>query len=91
MAMLKWDREFNELFIKPIHGLYSEQSITVDKFKDRHESVMKNRWVDTSHGTKGDRIYGMFDPTVDSDITKENLQEWLCDNCFEVTELSVYQ
>ena len=47
---------------------------------------MKNRWVDTSHGTKGDSIYGMFDSTVDSDIMKENLQEWLCDNHFEVTE-----
>ena len=86
MAMLKRDMTFNELFIKPIHGLYSEQSITVDEFKDRHESVMKNRWVDTSHCTKDDKIYGMFDPSVDSDITKENLQEWLCDNRLEVTE-----
>ena len=86
MAVLKRDKVFNELFIKPIHGLYSEQSITVDEFKDRHESVMKNRWVDTSHGTKDDKIYGMFDPSVDSDITKENLQEWLCDNRLEVTE-----
>ena len=86
MAMLGRDREFNELFIKPIRGLYSEQSITVDEFKDRHESIMKNRWVDTSHGTKDDKIYGMFDPSEDSDITKENLQEWLCDHRLEVTE-----
>ena len=47
---------------------------------------MKNRWVDTSHGMKDDKIYGMFDPSVDSDIMKENLQEWLCDNRLEVTE-----
>ena len=80
MAMLKRDKTFNELFIKPIRGLYQEQSITIDEFKNRHESIMKNRWVDTSHSTKGDKIYGMFDPTVDSDIMKENLQEWLCDN-----------
>ena len=86
MAMLKRDKTFNELFIRPICGLNQEQAITVEEFKDRHESIMKNRWVDTTHGTKGDKIYGMFDPTVDSDITKENLQEWLCDNCFEVTE-----
>ena len=86
MAMLKQDMTFNELFIKPIHGLYSEQLITVDEFKDRHESIMKNRWVDTSHSMKDDKIYGMFDPSVDSDITKENLQEWLCDNRLEVTE-----
>ena len=84
--MLKRDNIFNELFIKPICGLYQEQSITVDEFKDRHESIMKNRWVETSHGMKGDKIYGMFDPTVDSDIMKENLQEWLYDNQLEVTE-----
>ena len=35
---------------------------------------------------KDDKIYGMFDLSVDSDITKENLQEWLCDNRLEVTE-----
>ena len=86
MAVLKRDKVFNELFIKPIHGLYSEQSITVDEFKDRHESVMKNRWVDTSHGTKDDKIYGMFDPSVDSDITKKKLTGMLCDNRLEVTE-----
>ena len=38
------------------------------------------------HGMKDDKIYGMFDLSVDSDITKENLQEWLCDNRLEVTE-----
>ena len=47
---------------------------------------MKNRWVDTSHGTKGEKIYGMFDSTIDCDIRKENLQEWLCDNCKQVTD-----
>ena len=85
MAVLKRDKTFNELFIRPIRGLYQEQEITVEEFKDRHESIMI-RWMDTSHSMKGDKIYGMFDPTVDSDITKENLQEWLCDNRFEVTE-----
>ena len=47
---------------------------------------IKNRWVDTSHGANGDKIYGMFDPFTDPDIVKENLQEWLCDHCMEVTE-----
>ena len=86
MAVLKRDKTFNELFIRPIRGLYQEQSITVEEFKDRHKGNIKNRWVDTSHGKNGEKIYGMFDPTVDGDITKENLQEWLCDNCHEVTD-----
>ena len=94
MAVLKRDTTFNELFIKPICGLYDDQAFTVEEFKDRHEDIVRSRWVDivrsrwvdTTHGKNGLKIYGLFDPTIDSKIVKENLQEWLCDNCFEVTE-----
>ena len=86
MAILKWDMTFNELFIKPICGLYSDHALTVEEFKDRHEGVVKNWWVDTSHCKNGLKIYRLFDQTTDSKILKENLQEWLCDNCHEVTE-----
>ena len=86
MALFKRDTEFNELFIKPICGLYKDQEITVTEFKERNAGILKNRWVDTSHGTNRDKIYGMFDPSTDPDIVKENLQEWLCDHCMEVTE-----
>ena len=86
MAILKRDTTFNELFIRPIHGLYPDQALTVEEFKDRHEGIVKNRWVDTSHGKNGLKIYGLFDPTTDSEIVKENLQEWLCDNRHEITE-----
>ena len=86
MVVLKQDTEFNELFIKPIRGLYEDQAITVNEFKDRHSGILKNRWVDTSHGAKGEKIYGMLDPSIDPDIVKENLQEWLCDNRKEVTD-----
>ena len=63
-----------------------DQALTIDEFKDRHEGVVKNRWVDTSHGKNGLKIYGLFDPSEDSEIIKENLKEWLCDNCHEITE-----
>ena len=86
MAVLKRDTEFNKLFIKPIRGLYEDHAIKVNEFKDRHSGILKNRQVDTSHGTKGEKIYGMFDPSIDPDIVKENLQEWLCDNRKEVTD-----
>ena len=56
------------------------------EFKERNASILTNRWVDTSHGAKGDKIYGMFDPSIDPEIVKENLQEWLCDHRMEVTE-----
>ena len=86
MAVLKRDTTFNELFIKPIRGLYSDQVISVEEFKDRHEDIVKNRWVDTNHDKNGLKVYGLFDPTIDGEIVKENLQEWLCDNRHEVTE-----
>ena len=77
---------FNELFIKLIRVLYDDHAITVEEFKDRHEDIVRSRWVDTTHGKNGLKIYGLFDPTIDNKIIKENLQEWLCDNRFEVIE-----
>ena len=86
MAVLKRDTTFNELFIKLIHCLYDDHAITVEEFKNRHKDIVRSRWVDTTHGKNGLKIYSLFDPTIDSEIVKENLQEWLCDNHFEVTE-----
>ena len=86
MAILKRDTTFNELFIKPIRGLYDDQAITVEEFKDRYEDIVRSRWVETTHGKNGLKVYSLFDPTTDSEIVKENLQEWLCDNRHEVTE-----
>ena len=86
MAVLKRDTTFNELFVKPIRGLYSDQTISVEDFKDRHEDIVRSRWVDTTHEKNGLKVYGLFDSTIDSEIVKENLQEWLCDNRHEVTE-----
>ena len=86
MAVLKRDTTFNELFIKPIRGLYDDQAISVEEFKDRYEDNVRSWWIDTPHGKNGLKIYGLFDPTIDSEIVKENPQEWLCDNRFEVTE-----
>ena len=86
MVVLKRDTTFNELFIKPIRGLYSDQVISVEDFKDRHKDIVRSRWVDTTHEKNGLKVYGLFDSTIDSEIVKENLQEWLCDNHHEVTE-----
>ena len=64
MAVLKRDTTFNELFIKPICGLYDDQAFTVEEFKDRHEDIVRSwwvdivrsRWVDTTHGKNGLKI-----------------------------------
>ena len=47
---------------------------------------MKNHWIDTTHSSKGEKIYEMFDPDSDGEIVKESMQEWLCDNRHQITE-----
>ena len=86
MAVYKRDTAFNELFIKPIRGLYLEHTITMNEFKDRNASVMKTRWVDTEHGSAGEKIYELYDPKNQGELVKESFQEWLCDNRNEIMQ-----
>ena len=86
MAVLKCGTVFNELFIKPIRGLYKDQTISVDEFKERNATLMKNRWIDTQHGSSGEKIYELYDPDQEGELIKESLQEWLCDNRYEITQ-----
>ena len=86
MALMKYDTVNNEPFITLTHGLYSEYVISMEEFKDRNAKIMKNRWIDTSHGTKGEKIYELYNPDVDGEIVKESLQEWLCDHHHEITQ-----
>ena len=86
MAVHVRDTANNEWFIKPIRGLYLDHAITIDEFKDRNASLMKNRWIDTQRGSKGDKIYELYDPDQEGELIKESFQEWLCDNRKEITE-----
>ena len=82
---MKRDTAFNELFIGVIRGLYLDQIITVDDFKDCNAELLKNKWIDTRHGTAGEKIYELFDENTEGEIVKESLQEWLCDNRQQIT------
>ena len=86
MAVLKRDMAVNELFIKPIQGLYKDQTISVEEFKERNATLMKNRWIDTQHGSSGEKIYELYDLDQEGELIKESLQEWLCDNRNEITQ-----
>ena len=86
MVLMKYDTANNEPFITPTRGLYPEYVISVEEFKDRNARIMKNRWIDTSHGAKGEKIYKLFNPDMDREIVKESLQEWLCDHRHEITQ-----
>ena len=86
MAVMKCDMANNELFIKPIHGLYAKHAISIEDFRDRNAGIMKNHWVDTHHGDQGEKTYELFESEMDGEIVKESLQEWLCDNRNEITQ-----
>ena len=47
---------------------------------------MKTRWVDTEHGSAGEKIYELYDPENQGELVKESFQEWLCDNRNEITQ-----
>ena len=47
MVVFKCDTAFNELFIKPIRGLYIDHALGVDEFKEKNAALMKNHWIDT--------------------------------------------
>ena len=66
--------------------MYKDQIISVDEFKERNLTLMKNRWIDTQHGNSGEKIYELYDPDQEGELIKESLQEWLCDHRFEITE-----
>ena len=85
-AVHKRDMAINEVFIKPICGLYLDHAITINEFKDRNASLMKNRWINTQHGSTGEKIYELYDPEQEGELIKESFQEWLCDNHKEITE-----
>ena len=65
-------------------------TITIEEFKERNASVMKTRWVDTEHGSAGEKIYELYDSENQGELVKESFQEWLCDNCNEVTQCIVH-
>ena len=77
---------FNELFIKPIRGLYIDHALSVEEFKEKNAALMKNCWIDTRHGESGEPIYELYSCEQDGEIVKESLQEWLCNNRNEITQ-----
>ena len=76
----------NEPFITPTRGLYPEYVTSVEEFKDRNAKIMKNCWIDTIHGSIGEKIYELYNPDMAGEIVKESLQGWLCDHHHEITQ-----
>ena len=86
MALRKYDTANSEQFVTPVRGLYTEHVISIEDFKDHNVELLKNHWIDTTHGKKGETVYELYDPDTDGEIVKESMQEWLCDNRHQITE-----
>ena len=79
------DLQLHEAFINRIRGLYDEYIVTVDGFKENNAELLKGHLIDTRHGSDGSKIYELFDENMSGELIKENLQEWMCDNSWEIT------
>ena len=77
---------FNKLFIKPIHGLYIDNTLSVEEFNEKNTALMKNRWIDMQHCESGEQIYALYNHEQEGEIVKESLQEWICNNRNEITQ-----
>ena len=86
MALRKYDTVNTEQFITPVRGLYPEHSISIGEFKARNAGLMKNRWIETVPANKGEKIYELYEPGTDGELVKESVQEWLCDNRYQINE-----
>ena len=86
MAVSKYDGVHGKHFVTPIRGLYSDNKISVEDFKERNARLMKNKWIETVSSDNGEKIYELFNLNSNGELIKEALQEWLCDNRLEVTQ-----
>ena len=74
-----------EKFIKPTRCLYSEYSITIDKFKEENGLLLANHDLEDLGEDLSFKLYGEFTEDHDGEIACESVQTWICDNRLEVT------
>ena len=86
MVLRKYDTVNADQFITPVRGLYPEHSISIGEFKAKNAGLMKNRWIETVPANKGEKIYELYELGTDGELVKESVQEWLCDNRYQINE-----
>ena len=72
-------------FIRPIRCLYSDYATTVDKFKEEHGMLLANYELEDLGNDAGYKLYSEFSKDNDSELARELVQTWICDNRLEVT------
>ena len=74
-----------EKFIKPTCCLYSEYSISIDKFKEENSLLLANHDLEDLGKDMDFKLYGEFSDAHDDELARESVQTWICDNRLEVT------
>ena len=74
-----------ERFIKPVRGLYSDYSITIDKFKEENGLLLANYELEDLGDDVGYKLYAEFSEDRDGELARESVQTWICDNRLEVS------
>ena len=84
MASENEDREI-EKFIRPVRCLYSDYSISIDKFKEENELLLTNHKLEDLGDDVGYKLYAEFSEDHDGELARESVQTWICDNRLEIT------
>ena len=84
MASVDEDREI-EKFVKPVCCLYSEYSISIDKFKEDNGLLLANHDLEDLGEDVSYKLYSEFSEDRDGELARESVQTWICDNWLDVT------
>ena len=74
-----------EKFVRPARCLYSDYSISIDKFKEEKGLLIANYELEDLGEDKSYKLYGEFSKDHDRELARELVQTWICDNRLEVS------
>ena len=79
------DEGLIERFVRPARCLYSNYSISIDKFKEENGLLIANYELEDLGEDKSYKLYGEFSQDHDGELARELVQTWICDNRLEVS------
>ena len=74
-----------EKFVRPARCLYSEYSISIDKFKEENGLLLAKHDLEDLGEDASFELYGEFSEDHDGELARESVQTWICDNRLEVS------
>ena len=84
MASVNEDHEI-EKFIRPVRCLYTDYSISIDKFKEDNGLLLTNYDLEDLGDDVDYKLYAEFSEDRDGELARESVQTWICNNRLEVS------